>query len=762
MIAPYRDTATHTPRPPTDPDAIGASWDAMTEPGHVYEVRVLTKGRAGPLGLRGTPSGYFTDRHAYIDAVRAIRGDDATGVYLTMNPVDPALLTRAPNRLATRAITATRDEEITARRRFLIDIDAANGADESATDDERTTALARRDEIHTFLQEVLGWGPAHVVTSSGNGGGLIFAIDLPNDEQARHLIKRALQALHARFTTPAATVDVANSNAARITRIPGTVTAKGTHTPERPWRRATATYPDATRVVTRAQLEALAALAPVAAGTGGHPTAARRSDAERDTGLPVDTEGECYARLLEEGSPAGQRHHDMTRLVGHYLARGLGTREIAVLLRPWVDRCQPSFPYAQLDAVIRDLAAAEARKQAGQAGRDDTLDQPDGGAAPATISPAVRELIATQRAALADCKAQIAAWQSLFMNDALPRKAQKVLVSFHQKFNTPLGRPLPEATPCTLYASEDDIKAHGLGVSAYKEGLDVLLNLGLLTREKRQKIAIATDGTGSTDDATTMRRGRGRDFYYEWGLNGPAVNAFWQQLPTLTEIAPTERQVKAVEGRKERLASAVAEGRATHEVVAVLKSEVAREHQERGKLTYERDVLAYERDAAREAAEAAARERDQALEAAQRIVRESQRPVAGDAATPARIMCRAGCGSFIKATTWCCDECRERERDLAGDSRLDVNLESPSPAHTVAVINSLNVNLEYPARAPAPTAPTSGAGVVAPLKACAGGCGELTLRGWTCGPCAARVAAWEQGLHIPDRTAMRQEGVHDR
>ncbi len=489
---------------------------------------------------------------------------------------------------------------------------------------------------------------------------------------------------------------------------------------------------------------------------GGPATRAATGDAAGDG------EEDVYARMLENGAPAGQRHGDMVKLVGHYIARGLSPREIAILLRPWVDRCSPPFPYDDLDAAIRDLAAADARKQAGQAGRDDTLAQPDGGAAPASISPAVRELIATQRAALADCKAQIAAWQSLFMNDALPRKAQKVLVSFHQKFNTPLGRPLPEATPCTLYASEDDIKAHGLGVSAYKEGLDVLLNLGLLTREKRQKIAIATDGTGSTDDATTMRRGRGRDFYYEWGLNGPAVNAFWQQLPTLTEIAPTERQVKAVEGRKERLASAVAEGRATHEVVAVLKSEVAREHQERGKLTYERDVLAYERDAAREAAEAAARERDQALEAAQRIVRESQRPVAGDAATPARIMCRAGCGSFIKATAWCCDECRERERDLAGDSRLNVNLESPAPAHTVAVINRLNVNLEYPARAPAPDVGAVGAGAGAPLKPCAGGCGDLTSRGWTCGACAARVAAWEQGLHILDRPAMRQEVVHDR
>ncbi len=356
----------------------------------------------------------------------------------------------------------------------------------------------------------------------------------------------------------------------------------------------------------------------------------------------------------------------------------------------------------------------------------DTAAPPLHGPAAATTSAADLELIATQRAELADCKAQIKAWESLFMNDALPRKAQKVLVHFHKRFGAPLGRTLPDAMPCTLYADEQDIKAHGLGVSGYDEGRDVLLNLGLLTREKRTKVAAATD---TTDDATDTRRGRGKDWFYLWGLNGPAVNAFWQQLPTLTEIAPTERQVKAVEGRKERLACAVAEGRATPQVVAVLKREVERAHEERGKVTYERDALTYERDAAREAAEAAARERDQALESAQRIIRESQQPATGDAGLPARLMCRAGCGSFITPAEWCCDECRERERAERGDLRLNVNLNSFSETLPLDVTNSLNVNLKS-------AAPADGA-----LKPCGGGCGTLTPHGWECKACRAQPVA---------------------
>jgi len=376
----------------------------------------------------------------------------------------------------------------------------------------------------------------------------------------------------------------------------------------------------------------------------------------------------------------------------------------------------------------------------------DTATPPLCGPAATATGAADQELIAVQRAALADCKAQIKAWEALFTNEPLPHKAQKVLVGFHQKFNTPLGRTLPDAMPCRLYVSDDDMKAQGLGVSAYKEGLDVLLSLGLLTREKRQKIAVATDDTGSTDEVPTMRRGRGCDYYYEWGLNGPAVNAFWQQLPTLTEIAPTERQVKAVEGRKQRLAAAVAEGRATSEVVAVLKREVAREREVCATATYERDALTYERDNAREAAEAAARERDQALASAQRIIRESQQPATGDAGLPARIMCRAGCGSFITPAEWCCDECRERERAERDDLRLTFNLNSSSETLPLNVTNSLNVNLKS-------AAPADGA-----LKPCAGGCGTLTRQGWECKACRSRPAA--APLLRRDHAATAQDAMY--
>jgi len=76
---------------------------------------------------------------------------------------------------------------------------------------------------------------------------------------------------------------------------------------------------------------------------------------------PAGDTDDVYASMLETGSPKGQRNQDMVKLVGHYIARGLGKREIAILLRPWVARCSPPFPEAQLDVVIERLAAADAR-----------------------------------------------------------------------------------------------------------------------------------------------------------------------------------------------------------------------------------------------------------------------------------------------------------------------------------------------------------------------------------------------------------------
>jgi len=735
MSASPHDTDARGLTPTTDPNAIGAFFDAMIEPGRICEMRIIRQ-ETDKYGKKIIDSAYFADARALVPVAQRIHPSYAAGVYLTMNPVDPNAPTlalkkdrtrRRPfNKGATRAYKGdtTPDEHILSRRHLLIDIDAANPTGVSATDEERAAALARRDDIHTYLQDVMGWGPARVVTSSGNGGGLIFVIDLPNDDAAKQLVKRVLGVLDARFSTPAATVDLANSNAARITRIPGTITAKGENTPDRPWRRATATYPDGAGIVTRAQLESLAAQAPSAK----RGTTQRRGAASGDDRASCDdTNGDDeYARLLEEGAPAGQRRTVLLKLVGHYLHRRLSPREIGVILRPWADRCQPPVPHAHLDDIIRDVANAEARKQP----RTDEEDAQ--GDTPLTERERVqRDALHRAYATIADLTAQITAWEILRTTKAFPTKAAAVLVHMHKRAGVRLGQPLPDDMPCNQFADDQDIAAEGIARSAYKEGLDILLNLGLVNRKQVMK-KVPDPEPGEGDQATVKGRGRGLPWFHMYGLNGPAVNDLWAQLPTMTEIAPTQRQVKAEASRKERLERAIEEEKPTLHVVRALKREVADVRQDRQNVVFEYRAVSQERDNARALAEAAARERDQALENAQRIIRDHQQP--------AVMLGCTGCGQRIDLATYRCDDCRAREREEAGDLRLDVNLKSPTGAGTVEVTNRLTSNLKYPDP---------------PMKPCYE-CGvTLTPHGHTCKACRLGERPLAP-LHIPDCAASGQ------
>ena len=101
-----------------DPAEIRRALTLLHEPGDVFEIRAFGG------SLRRTLSGYFDD---YEKAARA--ADDAAtrgaeGVYVTLNPVNPALRARAYNRLVElHKGGGTADKDIVRRRWLLIDID---------------------------------------------------------------------------------------------------------------------------------------------------------------------------------------------------------------------------------------------------------------------------------------------------------------------------------------------------------------------------------------------------------------------------------------------------------------------------------------------------------------------------------------------------------------------------------------------------------------------------------------------------------------
>lgn len=202
--------------------------------GDVHEMRILGS-------RRGVVSGYFNAPAAF--AACAAKWDVKANIYWTINPINPALLKLANNRLreGVQRGGTTSDADIIRRRYLPIDIDPTREPDaegQPATHEEHCEALALQGRIaDSDIWDMLGF-PRPVEMDSGNGAYLLYPVDLPNDDASKMLIKRCLEALAAKFNCSEAKIDTTTFNASRILRVPGTLNCKGTPTLERPYRRA--------------------------------------------------------------------------------------------------------------------------------------------------------------------------------------------------------------------------------------------------------------------------------------------------------------------------------------------------------------------------------------------------------------------------------------------------------------------------------------------------------------------------------------------
>jgi len=229
----------------------------LLSPGQVAEVRAIAD--------RYIHSGYFSDTVALAKSVAVLDADASVqGIYITLNPVNPALLSRRANRIKMRLSqrdATTGDADIVCRRFLPIDIDPKRPSGVSGTDEEHALALAKADEVAAWLAG-LGF-PGPIMGDSGNGAHLLYRIDLKNDEAATALVKACLATLDTLFSDDRVTVDTANFNAARIWKLYGTVSRKGDDTPDRPHRRSIIiSAPDEPGIVNPDLLRALASRLP--------------------------------------------------------------------------------------------------------------------------------------------------------------------------------------------------------------------------------------------------------------------------------------------------------------------------------------------------------------------------------------------------------------------------------------------------------------------------------------------------------------------
>ncbi len=250
-----------------DTDEVRAALHLLVE--DTFEIRVFGLQSPRDSSAYGTYSAYFDD--SQIDKAASMvgrltykKGAKSAGVYLTLNPVHPGLKFKAHAEWMNCG--ATKDADVLRRRWFPVDVDPLRSVDGleikgiPASEEERSAAASVSESVWRYLIDEQGW-PSCVLADSGNGSHALWRIDQPNDEATRDLIKSALAYLAQRFGTDAVDIDTTVYNAARIWKLYGTTGAKGSSTPERPHRRGKVLQdPLHTEIVTREQLEALAAL----------------------------------------------------------------------------------------------------------------------------------------------------------------------------------------------------------------------------------------------------------------------------------------------------------------------------------------------------------------------------------------------------------------------------------------------------------------------------------------------------------------------
>lgn len=220
-------------------DDISRTLQYLFRPGDVFEVCIIgpciTKsplwGMKFAGGKKPIIAGWFNDFDKAVEVIVKSNKVRPIATYCTLNPVNPALLARADNRLQA-GVNRTKDNEIAEVRHMLVDADPVRPEGISSTDEEKEKSLELLRTVYSDLK-AMGWDDPFV-GDSGNGGHLIY----PVDRVEAGLIPDLLKALDRGYSTESVGIDTKVGNPARLVKIYGTKTRKGDSTKDRPHRMA--------------------------------------------------------------------------------------------------------------------------------------------------------------------------------------------------------------------------------------------------------------------------------------------------------------------------------------------------------------------------------------------------------------------------------------------------------------------------------------------------------------------------------------------
>ncbi len=184
-------------------------FELFFEPGEVTEIRAFGldgKGKGAWEGFAGggIVSGYFDNAADFGRCAAALDRAKAEGVYFVLNPVDPALLARAANRLKgwNKKMKLTTDKEVKCLRWLMVDLDPERPAGISSDEEELEKARELQGRVKAWLiAEEFCREHEIVEAMSGNGYHLLLRMgpDWPNDQEHVNDRQGTLYALEDEF-----------------------------------------------------------------------------------------------------------------------------------------------------------------------------------------------------------------------------------------------------------------------------------------------------------------------------------------------------------------------------------------------------------------------------------------------------------------------------------------------------------------------------------------------------------------------------------
>ena len=219
----------------------------------LFEIRII----AG----RYTTSGYFKDSDIAIAELKKARLGKNANVYITLNQIKNECFDRSQkNVLVENATPTTSDGDISGLCWLMVDIDPKRAAGTSSSDEQIVLSKNKTNAVYEYLRDC-GWAEP-LVAMSGNGVHLLYRVKLKNNSENVKLLCNCLLALNMRFADELIDVDLKTFNPARICKLYGTLSQKGSNTEERPHRMSKIVKSGSSETTDRSLLEKLADILP--------------------------------------------------------------------------------------------------------------------------------------------------------------------------------------------------------------------------------------------------------------------------------------------------------------------------------------------------------------------------------------------------------------------------------------------------------------------------------------------------------------------